>query len=157
MLEFDRVNMWTWLGLFVDLPWDSTWFWEGNLDLSVNEHGNEAMQIQEQKQPRKRPGFKFQLNPEKKKLLGQFFCLLLLLDLVIYFANVWSEREADNTHERRDFLKSSLRPFFHGALQLFWVLPLHCWSFCFCIAQLFKSVFLLYLKIKSEFQVFKAL
>ena len=42
----------------------------------------------------------------------------LLLDLVIYFANVWNETEADNTHERRDFSKSSLRPFFQGALQL---------------------------------------
>ena len=25
------------------------------------------------------------------------------LDLVIYCANVWNEREADNAHERRDF------------------------------------------------------
>ena len=58
---------------------------------------------------------------KKKKLFGQFFCLLFslfLLDLVIYFANVWNETEADNTHERRDFSKSSLRPFFHGALQM---------------------------------------
>ena len=26
-----------------------------------------------------------------------------LLDLVIYFANVWNEKEADNVRERRDF------------------------------------------------------
>ena len=45
------------------------------------------------------------------------FCLLLL-DLVIYFSNVWNETEADNTRERRDFSESSLRPFFYGALQL---------------------------------------
>ena len=52
--------------------------------------------------------------------LVQFPFFLLLLDLVIYFVNVWNETEteADNTHERRDFSKSSLRPFFHGALQL---------------------------------------
>ena len=53
--------------------------------------------------------------------MGKFFLspfCLLLLDLVIYFANVWNETEADNTHERRDFSKLSLRPFFHGALQL---------------------------------------
>ena len=50
------------------------------------------------------------------------FCLLLL-DLVIYFANVWNETEADNTHERREVSKSSLRPFFHGAIQLEITLP----------------------------------
>ena len=31
--------------------------------------------------------------------------------------HVWNETEADNTQERRVFSKSSLRPFFHGALQ----------------------------------------
>ena len=61
-------------------------------------------------------------STRKQNFIGPMFLslfFLLLLDLVIYFANVWNETEADNTHERRDFSKSSLRPFFHGALQLF--------------------------------------
>ena len=48
------------------------------MDLSVNEHGIKAMQIQEQKEhPRKRPGFESPLNL-KKKLLRQFLGLLFL-------------------------------------------------------------------------------
>ena len=50
---------------------------EGNLDLSVNEHGIEA--IQEQKQhPRMRPGLESPLNREKKIGGDQFYCLLFL-------------------------------------------------------------------------------
>ena len=89
-------------------------------DLSVNEHGIEAT-LEPKQHPRKRPAFESQLN-QKKKCIGpivlSLFFFLLLLDLVIYFANVWNETEADNMHERRDFSKSSLKPFFHGALQL---------------------------------------
>ena len=81
--------------------------------MSVNEHGSEAMQIQEQKQhPRKRPGFESPLNPPpQKKLIEPIFWSLfsLLLDLVIYCANVWNEREADNVRERRDFEEDEVK------------------------------------------------
>ena len=54
---------------------------EGNLDLSVNEHGIEA--IQEPKQhPRKRPGFESPLN--RKRKFDQFFCLLFLSPCYLY-------------------------------------------------------------------------
>ena len=32
-----------------------------------------------------------------------------LLDFVIYFANVWNEREADNARERRDFEEDEMK------------------------------------------------
>ena len=81
------------------------------MDLSVNEHGIEA--IQEQKQhPRKRPGFKSPLNRRRKSWGANFF-VSFFSHLVIYCANVWNEREADNAHERRDFeddkVKSHIR------------------------------------------------
>ena len=71
-------------------------------DLSINEHGIEA--IQEPKQhPRKRPGFESPTN----------FFVSFLSHLVIYIANVWNEKEADNARERRDFeddeVKSHIR------------------------------------------------
>ena len=50
-----------------------------------------------------------------RMVLSSFFFLppFSLLDFVIYFANVWNEREADNARERRDFeddeVKSHIR------------------------------------------------
>ena len=84
---------------------------EGNLDLSVNEHGIEA--IQEPKQhPRKRPGFESPLNRKNNNFWTNFF-VSFFSHLVIYCANVWNEREADNARERRDFeddkVKSHIR------------------------------------------------
>ena len=67
------------------------------MDLSVNKHGIEATQIQEQT-----TGFESLLNPPKNNYWAIFF-VSSGLDLVIYCANVWNEREADNVRERRDF------------------------------------------------------
>ena len=53
-------------------------------------------------QPRKRPGFKSPLNPPN-------FLVSSGLDLVIYCANVWNEREADNVRERRDFEEDEVK------------------------------------------------
>ena len=80
-------------------------------DLSVNEHGIEA--IQEPKQhPCKRPGFESPLNRKKKPFSTNFF-VSFFSHLVIYIANVWNEKEADNVRERRDFeddeVKSHIR------------------------------------------------
>ena len=47
-------------------------------------------------------------TPPKKKLVEPIFSLLLL-DLVIYCANVWNEREADNVRERRDFEEDEVK------------------------------------------------
>ena len=57
-----------------------------------------------------------------KKLGDQFFGLLFS-HLVIYCANVWNEREANNVREKRDFeddkVKSHIyKAFFCSALQL---------------------------------------
>ena len=105
------------MGSFVDLPRDSIKF---NL-ISGREFGFVRKKIMESRlrkykrkqQPRKRPGFKSPLNPPN-------FLVSSGLDLVIYCANVWNEREADNACERRDFEEdevnshlglSSARPF----------------------------------------------
>ena len=67
----------------------------------------ESRLIQEQRQhPRKRPGFESPLN-RKKKIVS------FLSHLVIYCANVWNEREADNAHERRDFEDDEVKSHIH--------------------------------------------
>ena len=52
--------------------------------------------------------------------LSSFLPPFSLLDLVIYFVNVWNEREADNTRERRDFeddeVKSHIKADLHGTI-----------------------------------------
>ena len=64
--------------------------------MSLNEHGIEAMDVQSP------------LNPPKKHFWPNFF-FLLLFDLVIYCANDWNEREADNACERRDFEEDEVK------------------------------------------------
>ena len=85
------------------------------MDLSVNEHGIKAMQIQEQKEhPRKRPEFKFPLNRKKNNIIGPIFWSafsLLLRNLVIHFANVWNEREANNICQNRHLRRFSTELF----------------------------------------------
>ena len=39
----------------------------------------------------------------KKKLFAANFFVSFLSHLIIYIANVWNEKEADNARERRDF------------------------------------------------------
>ena len=51
---------------------------------------------------------------ERKKIITPIFFVFVLLDLVIYCANVWNQREADNARERRadfeeDEVKSHIR------------------------------------------------
>ena len=48
-------------------------------------------------------------STEEKKNIAPICFVFLLLDLVIYFANVWNEREADNTRERRDFEEDEVK------------------------------------------------
>ena len=50
-------------------------------------------------------------STEEKKIIGPIFWspFCLLLDLVIYCANVWNEREADNVRERRDFEEDEVK------------------------------------------------
>ena len=72
-------------------------------------------------QPRKRPGFKSPLNPPN-------FLVSSGLDLVIYCANVWNEREADNVRERRDFEEDEVK----SHLGLSSAQPFKC-SPCVCV------------------------
>ena len=48
------------------------------------------------------PGFESPLNAKKIFVSSG-------LDLVIYCANVWNEREADNARERRDFEEDEVK------------------------------------------------